>query len=140
MLERAEIFYRISPRDQVLLHVDYEMHDENNQIVYTTAGINIELSGSGLMEFYNIPNTCGIYNVTPTGQPYIYFNNYSQEHLIDTLNFSGNVSLVRTDVPHLVKCDISPRLLISFRFRTADGHLLSWEDSVKHLADCVIER
>jgi len=142
VFNRCILFYRHVFGEQEMPHVDFEDISVNGDILFSTAGINVVLSGSSKIQFFDGSPTAGKYMVTPTGQPYISFEDTFLGNTVDENNYDfPGAYIIRTDVIHKVICnDKSPRLLVSFRFRSAEDKELSWDETLERFEDCLIAR
>lgn len=137
---RCLIFYRNNIQDQTVPHVDFEKFADDGSIIFSSAGINIEMFGEGQVEFFDGDVSAGVYNVTPTGQEYINFSENSCGNTIDKLDYEINCPvIIRTDVIHCVQCTVAPRMLISIRF-TENERELSWDETINLFNDSITLR
>jgi hypothetical protein len=132
---RCLIFYRHNIDDHTTPHVDFEKFADDGSIIFSSAGINIELYGEGQVEFFDGNPSSGAYNVTPTGQPYISFLDHLCGDVIGKLDYEINSPvIIRTDVIHRVQCTVAPRMLVSIRFTKNDSEL-TWDETLKIFSD-----
>lgn len=138
---RAMVFYRQKAEDQVTPHVDFEGYNRDRSIFFSTSGLNIELQGKGIMEWFDIGIDNGVLSYADSGQPYFHFPPVDPLTAIDSTIFTENTPiLIRSDVVHQVRCTEAPRLLISFKFRTINDIQLSWDETVKLLSNVLVAR
>jgi hypothetical protein len=140
IVSRCIIFYRCKDGDHGSPHVDLERVTAEGEIVYTSSGINVEMCGSSVMEFFDGDAKKCIQRTTPFGQPYLAFDDIENCNVIDSLDFSTGTCLVRTDIVHFVRSTSTPRALASFRFRTIfDNKELSWNETISLLKPVLVE-
>lgn len=123
-------FYRASNKIHGTPHIDIRPDGRP-----PSPGINVEVSGNGLMSFFvERPGTAALpvslLNVD-SGTNYL---DYSYEDVIkiDETDFKSGPRLVRTDIPHDLRVITAPRHVLSIRILTIRGIHPTW-DSVTGL-------
>jgi hypothetical protein len=140
------VFYRGNKTVNTALHVDLAgpittTSTSLEEVEYCHAGINIELSGKGLMQFWSMPKDKGKFSLTEAKTPFIKWPTEVTPILVDQTSFDKGPCLVRTDIPHSVQGIDFPRLLVSLRFaQKGFTKTASWDDSVDLLQTDLIKR
>jgi hypothetical protein len=123
-------FYRANDKVQGTPHIDIRPDGQA-----PSPGINVEVSGNGIMSFFDVKpvTTTSPVSLLNTDSETTYLH-YSYDDIIkiDETDFRSGPRLVRTDIPHDLQVITAPRHVLSIRILTIHGIHPTW-DSVTTL-------
>ncbi len=142
------VFYRGNKSVNTALHVDLagpvldeDSYTNLDSLVYCNVGINIEISGKGVMKFWKVSSEGAKFCLTEAKTPFIKWPTTTVPVLIDETMFTEGPCLVKTNIPHSVDGLEFPRVLVSLRFAEKGySKTATWERSLELLKNDLIKR